>query len=75
MPLIYASQNKKLLVTSIKGGKHLLSKLTSMGIIPGKEIKVIRQNRFDSTIIAVDNCRYAIGRGIAMKIFVKVKEE
>lgn len=74
MPLLYASPGKELIITKIIGGKNLRNKLSSMSLIPGKEINVIRPACNNSTIIRVDNCRYAIGRGIAMRIFVKIKE-
>lgn len=75
MPLLYATSDKRYIITRISGGRRLISRLSAMGIIPGKEIRVMKASQFDSTIIGVDNCRYAIGRGIAMKIFVNARED
>ncbi len=74
MPLLYATPNNDLIVTRISGGRNLSSRLAAMGITPGKVIRVMHASQFDSTIIAVGNCRYAVGRGVAMRIFVRFKE-
>ncbi len=74
MPLLYATPDTELIVTRISGGRHLIARLAAMGITPGKEIRVMHASRFDSTVIGLGNCRYAVGRGVAMRIFVRPKD-
>ncbi|MGC9329190.1 MAG: FeoA family protein [Candidatus Hinthialibacter sp.] len=53
----------------VNGGRELRSRLADMGLLPGMEVRVIR-NTGGPFIIAVKDSRLAIGRGMAQKIFV-----
>ncbi|MFP3268018.1 MAG: FeoA domain-containing protein [Desulfurococcales archaeon] len=57
-------------VVNIDGGKVLRDKLIRLGIIPGTEIKVIR-NSIGPVIVEVRQVQVAIGRGMADKITVE----
>ncbi|MCI4396549.1 MAG: FeoA domain-containing protein [Thermoprotei archaeon] len=57
-------------VVNIDGGKVLRDKLIRLGIIPGTEIKVIR-NSIGPVIVEVRQVQVAIGRGMADKIIVE----
>ena len=56
-------------VSSIGGGERLTSRLASMGIVPGTEIKVLRKSA-GSVIVLASDTRLALGRVEASRIFV-----
>jgi ferrous iron transport protein B len=56
-------------VSSIGGSERLTSRLASMGIIPGTEIKVLRKSA-GSVIVLASDTRLALGRIEASRIFV-----
>jgi len=55
---------------SVEGGSNLKSRLASMGLIPGEEIKVIRNSLAGPFIVIVKGTRLMLGRGMAQKIMV-----
>lgn len=62
---------QKVKVVSVDDGRELVARLSAMGIIPGTEITVIRNNRFGPFVVAVKGARIMLGRGMANKIFVE----
>jgi len=59
---------------SIFGGKMVTKRLADLGLTSGTEIKVIGRTLFSGPIqIEVRNSRLALGKGLALKIIVKVK--
>ncbi|MHA1560745.1 MAG: FeoA family protein [Promethearchaeota archaeon] len=71
IPLINISFNTNVNVAHIRAGFKATQRLSSMGITPGTQIKVISQAPFRGPIqIIVRGTRLAIGYGLAMKIFV-----
>lgn len=57
-------------VVSIDSGRGLRSRLTSMGILPRTEVKVLTNHRRGPFVIAVKTSRMVLGRGVADKIMV-----
>lgn len=57
-------------IVGIEGGRGLKSRLTTMGLLPGTQIKVLHNGRFGPFVISIKNSRMAIGRGVADKIMV-----
>jgi len=47
------------------------SHLQEMGLRPGKKVEMITNNGSGPLVLLVDECRIAMGRGIAMKIYVR----
>ncbi len=70
MPLTFASENEIVEVVRIEGGHGAYAKLMEMGIIPSAKIKML-YNAKGPVIIAVNDSKYAIGKGIASKIIVR----
>ncbi|WP_048150879.1 FeoA family protein [Palaeococcus ferrophilus] len=64
-------ENEGGVVVDIVGGPRARSKLTSIGIVPGARVRVLRINPHGPIILAVDNARFAIGRGLADKVIVR----
>ncbi len=62
-------EGEKGVVSSIGGGERLTSRLASMGVVPGIEIKVLR-NTAGSVIVLASDTRLALGRIEASRIFV-----
>lgn len=72
-----------MLLSQIKSGttvilKEILAdrlakaKLSSMGLLPGVEFKVIRNDVAGPVIIAIKNSRFVLGRGLSCKIKVTI---
>ncbi len=68
-PVTSLKEGEEGLIHSISGGLSLISRLAGMGIVPGTEIKVLRNNR-GPVIVLVNNTRVALGRGQASKILI-----
>lgn len=61
---------KRAVIKGIKGGKNLKKRLLELGITENSQVEVIKNNGCGPLIIASGNCRFAIGRGMAIKIEV-----
>jgi len=57
-------------VIRIEAGQGVSARLNNMGIMPGEKLRVIKNSQ-GQIIIAKDNARFALGRGMAHKIFVE----
>jgi ferrous iron transport protein A len=58
-------------VVSLGGGRAFHSRMVSMGLRPGGEIKVIRNAGGGPILVAARETRLALGRGMAEKILVR----
>jgi len=68
IPLAFC--NGRARIVNICGGSGFLRKLYSMGLLPGEIITVIN-NMGGPILVEVRGARVAIGRGMAMKIYVE----
>lgn len=50
---------------------HRHEHLENMGLRPGKQVEMITNNGTGPLVLRVDECRIAMGRGAAMKIYVR----
>jgi|YelNatPaOPRAMG01_1025707.scaffolds.fasta_scaffold11511_5 Fe2+ transport system protein FeoA len=73
LPLTNLQEGEKGIISFIRGGRKVIQRLTDMGLTPGTEITVTRHAPFGPIGISVRGSELAIGRSIAMKIFVKRK--
>jgi Fe2+ transport system protein FeoA len=71
MMLSGVKKHQKVVVEKIKGGRNLLSRLNSLGIIPGANIFVMENNSGGPILIKVNESLLSLGRGICTKIFIK----
>ncbi len=61
-------------IKELAGGHDFLSKVQGMGMRPGKRIKKISSHFWRGPqTVQVDNASFAIGWGMAKKIFIEVK--
>ena len=74
IPLTMLKEGDEGTVVDITGGRGAISKLLALGIVPGKKIKVLG-NRGGAILISMDGSKFVIGRGLAMKVMVHVKQE
>jgi ferrous iron transport protein A len=58
-------------IDTINGGRGLMGRLSSMGLVPGTEVLVISGRRGGPVIVGLRGCRIAIGCGMANKIMVE----
>ncbi|ADB57228.1 FeoA family protein [Archaeoglobus profundus] len=74
IPLAMLPEGAKGKVVNIVGGIGALRKLMAMGIVPGKEIRVLGR-RGGAMLISINGTKFVIGRGLAMKVMVDVGKE
>jgi len=73
IPLAKMREGSKGIVRDIVGGRGAYTKLQEMGIVKGKEIRVLRN--VGPLLVAVNGTKFVVGRGLAMKVLVDVREE
>ena len=71
MVLSTIDQGKEVTLIDIRGGRGVRSKLYSMGLVPGVNLKILNRSGSGPVMIAVKDSRLAIGRGMADKIIVE----
>ncbi|WP_300669793.1 transcriptional repressor [Desulfoluna sp.] len=71
MPLMLAKPGEKLMIREYLCGENLEGRLLSMGLRRGDVIEVITCQGRGQFVIAVENKRYILGRGMAQKIMVE----
>ncbi len=70
MPLAMINEGAQAVLKAVQGGRNLRGRLAAMGLIPGAEITVLRNGGQGPFVVAVNNTRICLGRGMAMKIEV-----
>ena len=73
MPLSMLSEGEQGKIVSIMGGRGLTRRLAELGFNPGTIVKVLRATS-GPMVVLLRESRIAIGKGVAMKIFVEVEE-
>ena len=57
-------------VTGIESGRQAQTRLASMGIVPGEEVRVLQRDNGGPLLVDVKGTRVALGRGISTKVIV-----
>lgn len=70
-PLTMAPEGKELRVVSINAGKGLARRLMELGFCDQAVVSVVRAQPSGPLIIQLNSSRFALGRGMAMKIIVR----
>jgi len=70
--LFMLAPGKKARVAYIDGGRGIRQKLANIGIIPGKNIKIIHGGGGGPCVIKVDETNVMVGRGMLHKIYVEL---
>jgi len=71
MPLTKICDGMRVRLLSINGGGELQARLAAMGLIPGVEIRVLRNSMYGPLIIKVKESCLVLGRGMAHSIAVE----
>ncbi|MCE7748364.1 MAG: ferrous iron transport protein A [Candidatus Heimdallarchaeota archaeon] len=70
IPLGLVPEGKKVRIVSLRGGHHLQNRISEMGLREGIVVSIIK-NSLGPVIIALENSRFALGRGMSMKILTE----
>jgi len=70
-PLSTVKAGDKVKLAGIEAGRGLNSRLASMGLVPGVEIKVVSNGHPGPFVVIVKNSKMMLGRGMAHKIMVR----
>jgi len=66
---------KEAVIKQVEGGQEFQRRIASMGLRVGKTVRKTTSGPFNGLIVVeVDRASVAIGRGMAMNVFVEVKE-
>lgn len=60
----------KACVKEIRGGRTAVRRLWEMGVCPGRELCLLRNDFHGPVIVLIGSSRIAIGRGMAQKVLV-----
>ncbi|MDD2472642.1 MULTISPECIES: FeoA family protein [unclassified Methanoculleus] len=69
-PLSFLSAGTEATIAEVRAGKGMRSRLSGMGFCPETRVTVQCADR-GSLIVSVGDARYALSRGVAMKVLVK----
>ena len=72
MSLTQLKTGEKAYIEEIIGGRRAKKRLSSLGFVKGRNIKIFRDDG-GPIIIAINDNRIALGRGMASKIVVSIK--
>ncbi len=70
VPLLFLKVGEGGIVEEIRGGKGVIHRLNSLGIIPGLHLTVAHIS-FGLLAVKVNGGKVALGRGVALKILVR----
>ncbi len=70
VPLSALKSGEKGKIYTILGGAGAHRNLMDLGIVEGKEIRVIK-NSGGAVLVAVNGTKLVVGRGLAMKVLVR----
>ena len=70
-PLALAGRGRPVRLAGVDGGRSLTHRLTSMGLTPGAVVEVVSHSLGGPMIVAVNQTRIMLGRGMANRIRVR----
>jgi Fe2+ transport system protein FeoA len=62
---------KKVIISSVEGGRQAEMRLSEMGFSPGQKIDVLQHCAIGPLMVMVKGTKLALGHGLANKIFVE----
>jgi len=74
MPLALLPDGSKGTVRMVIGGFGMRRRLRELGFTEGEEIRVLKGGGPGPVVVLIRGSRVALGRGVAMKVFVEVVE-
>jgi len=73
--LVRARAGNNYKIVEIDGGCEVQTRLASMGILPGQNIRILKSGDFGPTMICVKGARVALGQGVSYKILVRPSDQ
>jgi ferrous iron transport protein A len=70
MPLSHLAAGERARIIRIEGGYGIRKKLTDMGVLPGKEIRVHHGGGMGPRVVVVEETKIMLGRGVLHRIMV-----
>jgi ferrous iron transport protein A len=70
VPLTAAQAGVPLKLVAVQGGRGLVQRLASMGLVRGGSLTLLRADRGGPVLLDVRGTRIAVGRGMAAQILV-----
>ncbi len=74
MPLIMAKAGETAIIEELGGGAGLRMRLLAMGLRLGDRLDIITNLSDGQVVVAIEGRRYALGRGMARQIMVRLEE-
>ncbi len=71
MPLAMLKNGESCRINDVCAGQNLKRRLVEMGMTPSATVRLVGARNGGSLLVNVNGVRYAIGRGMAMKIKVQ----
>jgi ferrous iron transport protein A len=66
-----AAEGQCVRLASLNAGGGMAARLSAMGLVPGVEVRVVRNKGRGPALVEVKGTRLALGRGMAAHILVK----
>ncbi len=70
-PLGFLAPGEAGVIKEVAGGIRIKEKLRDMGMTKGKTLRMIQNNACGPVIVALEEARLALGRGMAQKVLVE----
>lgn len=71
IPLTMATPGKEVTLVAIDGGKGIRTRLYAMGITPGISLRILNNGARGPFLVAVRDCKIALGYGVAKKLLIR----
>lgn len=65
-----AEKGRVVTICEIDGGRMVRARLAELGLYPGEKVKVVHNNG-GGVIVEHRECRFALGRGVSLKVLVQ----
>ena len=70
-PLNFLRPGEKGVIIKVAGGRGMLKRMASLGFVPGAEIVILHNFGFGPITVRVHDAHIALGRGVAVRIYVQ----
>lgn len=71
MRLVFAPENKTLILKEITGGGNIRRRLSELGLVEGAELELLQSSGSGPVMVRLNGSKIGIGRGMAHQIEVE----
>jgi Fe2+ transport system protein FeoA len=68
-------EGRRARLVTVEGGAGLRTRLVAMGLRAGAQLRVVHNGGRGPFVLAIDDCRMVLGRGMANRILVEPVKE